>query len=157
MSEDDVRKRTVARYRAFAEQTGFLLQWIHRRCQREVNEALRPLGVEARHVGVLALLADSGPLSQRELIDMLSVDKSSMVHIVDDLERRGLAQRRSAPRDRRAYAVSVTDAGRECLVQAQAIITAVNDRLFGWLGAEDREKLHAMLWRLIEGVPASQS
>src|SRR5689334_20737814 len=70
---------------------GPLLRLAQRRAARTFSEALRPLGVEGRHYGVLLNLAKHGPLSQRQLIDLTGSDKSAMVRTVDDLEARGLA------------------------------------------------------------------
>jgi DNA-binding MarR family transcriptional regulator len=83
-----------------------------------LNEALRPIDLAIAHVGVLGLLSARGDLSQQQLIEILEVDKSSMVYLIDELEKQGLAERRPAPRDRRAHAVHLTQAGRQRLVAA---------------------------------------
>src|SRR5262245_35521626 len=64
---------------------GPLLLLAHRRASRGFAAALRPLGFESKHYGVLAGLRH-GPLSQRELIERTQGDKSTMVRTVDDLE-----------------------------------------------------------------------
>jgi hypothetical protein len=66
---------------------------------------LRPLDLAIAHVGVLGLLSARGDLSQQQLIEILEVDKFSMAYLIDELEKQGLAERRPAPGDRRAYAV----------------------------------------------------
>jgi DNA-binding MarR family transcriptional regulator len=122
-----------------AELPAFLVQAVHRRGRRIYNAALKPLGLEARHVGVLGLLAASGPLIQRQIAEALDIDKSSVVTIVDDLERAGLAERRAAPRDRRAYAVRITERDAE---------------LFGWLPPEELAAFTATLRKLLARMPA---
>lgn len=131
--------------------TGMLLQMAHRSTHQRLAAALLPLGLEVRDFGVLAVLAH-GPLSQRQLIDVLGVDKSTMVRVVDDLERQELVTRRRNPHDRRAYAVELTDRGRKRLDAAQAAARDLGARLFGWLSDRDRRQLHATLQRIIQAA-----
>jgi DNA-binding MarR family transcriptional regulator len=129
--------------------TGMLLQMAHRSSHQRLAAALLPLGLEVRDFGVLAFLA-RGPLSQRQLIDVLGVDKSTMVRVVDDLERQGLLTRRRDPHDRRAHAVELTDHGRQRLNAAQAAARDLGADLFGWLSDRDRRRLHTTLQRIIQ-------
>src|SRR4051812_31513105 len=91
---------------------GMLLRIAHVRARSAFTAALEPLGIQSNHYGVLLTLAHRGPRSQRQLIDAVNSDKSSMVRTVDDLEERGLVARRPAVGDRRAYAVELTAEGR---------------------------------------------
>src|SRR5689334_11190383 len=61
---------------------------------------------------VLKMLAAVGSCSQQTLSEELRIDRSVMVSIADDLERSGLVRRERNSNDRRAYAVSITEAGR---------------------------------------------
>src|SRR5215468_7698084 len=99
---------------------GPLLRQAQRRSGRAFSAALRPLGIEGRHYGVLYHLDLLGPLSQRRLMDLTGEDKSSMVRTMDDLERLGFAVRRPDPHDRRAHAVELTKAGRQIRAKAGA-------------------------------------
>ncbi|MFF4121220.1 MarR family winged helix-turn-helix transcriptional regulator [Streptomyces sp. NPDC001714] len=128
---------------------GPLLRLAQRRAARTFAEALRPLGIEGRHYGVLLNLATHGPLSQRRLIELTGSDKSAMVRTVDDLEARGLAVRRPSPSDRRAYAVELTDQGRAAFVRASGISDEVGALLLGCLEDGDQELLCALLERFI--------
>lgn len=133
---------------------GPLLRLAQRRAARTFSEALRPLGIEGRHYGVLLNLGRHGPLSQRRLIDLTADDKSSMVRTVDDLEARGLAVRRPSPTDRRAYAVEMTEEGRRLFAEASRIADEVGARLLDCLNEEDREQLYALLERFIAAPDA---
>jgi len=129
---------------------GPLLRNAHRRAAQTFAEALRPLGIEGRHYGVLQNLVRQGPLSQRGLIDLTFSDKSQMVRTVDDLEARGLAVRRPSPTDRRAYAVEITDEGRALFAQASLVADEVAARLLHRLNEDDQDQLCTLLERLIE-------
>ncbi|BCJ33532.1 hypothetical protein Athai_10350 [Actinocatenispora thailandica] len=135
---------------------GNQLYLAHRYARAAANRALRDHGVELRHLGVLGALAEDGPLSQRALVDRLQLDKSSMVLIVDELERQGLAERRRNERDRRSYAVHLTAAGRDRLAAAVHATDAVLAELFAPLSTAEREQLHELLDRFIEHAAARE-
>src|SRR5258708_15987476 len=109
--------------------TAFLLTLAHRYTRAAANGSLQEHDIDVRHMGVLARLAEAGPASQRELVDALQMDKSSMVYVVDELERQGLAERQRSPGDRRSYAVCLTAAGAERLRAARRAAAAAMDDL----------------------------
>jgi DNA-binding MarR family transcriptional regulator len=131
-------------------QIGGQLYLAHRYARAASNRALQAHGIELRHLGVLGRLAEAGPLSQRALVDRLQVDKSSMVYMIDELERQGLAVRHKDERDRRSYAVHITPAGRERLAAAEETAAATMTGLLAPLSTGERQQLHELLARFIE-------
>lgn len=130
--------------------TGLLLRVAHQRARAAANEALRPLDLDLRHVGVLAALASLGPQTQRQLTEAVELDKSSMVYVVDRLEAMGLVRREPAAADRRAYAVTLTDVGRIRLSEAAGIAMGVMKDLLDGFDPEDERRLNTMLQRIID-------
>ena len=51
--------------------------------------------------GVLVIIEANPDLKQSELARATHLDRSTVVTVIDNLERRGLVQRRAAPNDRR--------------------------------------------------------
>ncbi|WP_330252946.1 MarR family transcriptional regulator [Nocardia sp. NBC_00565] len=131
-------------------QIGGQLYLAHRYARAAANRALREQHLELRHLGVLACIAEVGPLNQRALVDRLQLDKSSMVYIIDELERQGLAQRRKDERDRRSYAVHITPEGRKRLAAANNTADEVVTDLLAPFSAAERRQLHELLARFIE-------
>ncbi len=151
MTEEEFAKlRALASERNFSDQIGFLLYWVHRRGSRALNEALAPLGIELRHMRILGVITLAGPQTQRQLIEMLDVDKSSMVYLIDTLEELGLAKREPAAGDRRAHAISITQAGAARLSESRKAIKSVNEKRYGVLSASEQDQLRNMLWRVLE-------
>jgi DNA-binding MarR family transcriptional regulator len=138
-----------------AHDLALLLRMAHRRAAAAFTAALRPLGVEDRHFAVLLTLRRLGPLSQRQLIDAVGSDKSTMVRTVDELEHRGLAWRAPAAGDRRAYAVELTPAGHDLLTDAQAAADRAGTDLLACLTPDERAALRALLLRFIEAGPSA--
>ncbi|WP_067126264.1 MarR family winged helix-turn-helix transcriptional regulator [Microtetraspora malaysiensis] len=128
---------------------GPLLRLAGQRASAAFSEGLVPLGIEGRHFGVLLNLVRHGPVNQRKIGALTGSDKSSIVRTVDDLEARGLAVRRPAAGDRRAYAVEITDAGRELFAHAEAVAMRVNGELLAHLTAEEQDHLRHLLRRFV--------
>ncbi|MFC4121644.1 MarR family winged helix-turn-helix transcriptional regulator [Nonomuraea zeae] len=98
---------------------------------------------------VLQMLDAVGPCSQQTLSEELRIDRSVMVSVCDDLEQAGRVRRERNPRDRRSYAVTLTDSGRQRLAEAQASIPAFLDDTFRSLTPEERAQLGTLLGKLL--------
>src|SRR5580658_4026955 len=62
-----------------------------------------------------------GPMTLRELADVIGADAPATTVIVNDLEERRLVTREAHPDDRRAKVVSLTSEGRRVLRAARAV------------------------------------
>lgn len=132
-----------------AQRTGFLISLAHQLTRKGLNEALRTLGIEARHLGLLSTIAAHAGLSQTRLMELLGLDKSVVVLIVDDLERLGLAERRGSPADRRAHAVYITKEGRKRVKAAQQTAVQFGHAVFAGLSQSDQRQLDNLLKQII--------
>ncbi|MEU0502892.1 MarR family winged helix-turn-helix transcriptional regulator [Nocardia sp. NPDC005998] len=113
----------------------------------EIHAGAQRLGVGQQLV--LKMLDAVGACSQQTLSAELRIDRSVMVSVCDDREKSGYLQRERNPRDRRSYAVTITDAGRERLSEAEAAIPAHLDETFTALTAAERRQLTALLGELL--------
>lgn len=131
-----------------AKETGFLLQRAHRKLRAALIEALKPLEISIGHFAILGLLSNRGALTQQQLIEILGTDKSSMVYLIDELERQSLAERRPVTGDRRAYGIHLTTAGKARLVEGATIVKNVENAFLKPLNKTERTELNDMLWRI---------
>ena len=69
--------------------------------------------------------------TQIQLATLAGVDKTTMVSTVDELEKRGLAERRPAATDRRARIIAVTERGRRAAQEGQRIVDRVHGQALG--------------------------
>ena len=129
---------------------GQLLRRAHTRAARAFAEALAPLGIEGRHFGVLAVVAEHGPQTQRDLVERVGSDRVSMMRIVDDLEARALALRRPVPGDRRLRAVELTDRGREVFHAAEKTARQTSEALLARLTPAEQSTLTDLLGRFVQ-------
>lgn len=100
--------------------------------------------------GTLVLIDRNQGMSQSSLARALSLDRSTMVAVIDQLERRGLVQRRKDPLDRRRHALHLTEGGRIFVARVRDEVAAHEATVAGDL--TDKEK--AELFRLLRKVQA---
>jgi MarR family transcriptional regulator for hemolysin len=97
--------------------------------------------------------------TQIQLAELADLDKTTMVSTVDDLERRGLAERVPSPTDRRARIIAVTEKGRLAAAEGQRIVDRAHADALGDLPAADRAVFVEALSRLagVSKDPGPQS
>jgi len=138
---------------ALYDDAGFLFSRIGARSNKLFARALEPLGLRPKHYSVLNYLASMEGATQKALVDGLWIEASTMVTLINDFERRGLAERRPRPDDRRAYAVHLTERGRQILEEARELAEDVEEQILAPFDEEEREVLRSLL-RRAAGSPA---
>ena len=109
------------------------------------NAAMAASGLRARSYSILSLAVDGSRPSQRDLADFLRLDPSQIVALVDDLQARGLVVRETDPADRRANVVVATSVGRDVYERAHTQARAAEEKVFGSLTADERERMTELL------------
>lgn len=90
----------------------YLLNRAGQRIAVAFGEEVRPLGATLQIWRVLAALREKDGRRMGDLSLTTSIDVSTLTRLVDTMEKRGLAARKSDPGDARAVALFVTGAGR---------------------------------------------
>jgi DNA-binding MarR family transcriptional regulator len=137
-----------------AGSVGFLLSKLGMTSATQFAKTLAPLGIDPRHFGILRIVAMAEGQSQQQLGEALQVPPSRMVALIDDVEARGLVERRRNPNDRRAHALHLTAKGRRLYDKALEIATSYEEQLCAGLNERERDQLLALLRKLAsEGGP----
>jgi len=87
---------------------------------------------------VLTALATGPTRTQAALAQAIRADKTRIIGVLDDLQERGLIERRPDPDDRRVRLLAITPAGRRAFTRTQAGIRAGEERVLALLPAADR-------------------
>ena len=115
--------------------------------QRE-SEPMRDAGLTESQFGVLEALLHLGPLCQRELAAKVLKSAGNMTTVVDNLERRGLVERKREGDDRRVVTVHLTKSGEQLIREVFPRVVGVLVGAFSALTASDQKQLAALCRRL---------
>lgn len=116
----------------------------------EMTRAFEDMGVSPRGHCVLST-ALHGEFTQKELADIVGLDKTTMVVTVDELERAGFAERRPSATDRRARIIAVTKAGKGAVKRGEKLVSAIQENVLSSLPSAEREAFIETLERLVAG------
>ncbi|MHA6760206.1 MarR family winged helix-turn-helix transcriptional regulator [Streptacidiphilus sp. PAMC 29251] len=108
------------------------------------------IGLTPPQAGLLRLLAATPGRSQRELAGDLGMPPSRFVPFADELEGRGLIERRRNPGDRRLYAVHLTEQGTALLGELGQAGRAHEEQICQGLTPEEHGQLTALLRRIAD-------
>ena len=142
---------------------GFSVARIARRLRQAVDAELQVYGLTEATWRPLAYVGRlGGGVRQKELATALSIEGPSLVRLLDNLERRGLIERREDETDRRARGIYLTRAGRDLAVRVAKVGTEIQSRLLAKIPPTDLETCQRVLDRIEreleerqESVPAA--
>ena len=126
----------------------FLLAQVGAHAAARFAERLGPLKLTPPHAGILRAIKQADGLSQQALGETLGMFPSRLVVVLDELEQRGLVERRDSPADRRSYALHLTEAGDEILEQIGRITRENQEGICTALDEAERVQLKDLLARI---------
>lgn len=135
------------------ERIGLVLAHHGQAMSARLRTAMSVTGLTPRHGFALQHLCEHGPTSQQALLDVLGVDPSVLVAILNDLEGNGFAERRRDPADRRRHIVEMSDKGRAVLDDVDRALDAVEQELLADLTRAEVAQLRKLLAKV--RAPAS--
>jgi DNA-binding MarR family transcriptional regulator len=120
--------------------------WLETR--RRLDCALEPLGLRSREFWLL-VIAGSGDVAQHEMAGLCGLDPSSLVAVLDGMERRRLLHRERNPNDRRVQWVRRTEEGDRLFARALPRARRAEGQQLAALSAADQRQLVAAMRKLI--------
>jgi MarR family transcriptional regulator, transcriptional regulator for hemolysin len=119
-----------------------------------IGAALAEIDVSVKSYCVLKKGVE-GDFTQARLAEKAWMDKTTMVNVLDEMERSGLASRTMSPTDRRVRVVAITAKGRSLLAQADMLVQSVYDNALASLSTGQKSEFLAALTGLVEGPLAA--
>jgi DNA-binding MarR family transcriptional regulator len=139
---------------ALAGYTGYLLRRAFQKATA-VGTRVMPPGRQARELAILVAIDGAGDatgLSQRRIGDLLTVNRSIMVKLVDRLEADGLVRRDRDPADRRNYALRTTERGKAMIAEMSRGAARGEAEFTAPLTAAERVRLAELLRRALPSL-----
>lgn len=115
---------------------------------RDFVESMRPLDMTPGLFAVLVLVEANPGVKQSDLARAVHLDRSTVVSVLDNLERRGLLARHAATHDRRSNALRLTTAGSALLRRLKQRVARHEKRLTQGFDERERATLVALLARI---------
>ena len=125
---------------------------------RHFDEALRPIGIQATQLTLLAGIGAAGPAGQSmpRLLDLLAMDPATLSRNLKPLEKAGLVGVARAEKDKRARIAGLTADGERKLRQALPIWREAQDRLASALGESESTDLRQQLELAVRPILAAR-
>jgi DNA-binding MarR family transcriptional regulator len=115
---------------------------------RIAQEYRQRFGLSVPEWRVMAVLGDSGALTQRDLTQRTLMDKVAVNRACKVLEERGLAMRTPNAQDGRSHHLDLTDSGREMHGQIMPLAREMEQRVFAGFSSEELERFSSLLQRV---------
>jgi DNA-binding MarR family transcriptional regulator len=122
---------------------------------RELNERLRPYGLDYSRWRVLAVLQEHSGATMGRLADLTSVDRTTLTRTLGLMEKAGLVVRRERESDRRSLAISLTVKGRRLFARILPLALLETDRALAGFSAEEIRTLRDRLKGMAENLRSS--
>ena len=136
-----------------------LIVQLVRGARRRIEEAVAPTGLRLNEVLALVHLRERGPSAQQTLVELMCVDATNFVAVLNSLEDAGLIERRRDRSDRRRAIVALTAPGERLLADVDRAFRQVDNEILAGLVPTDRQALNALLsdvvGRIAAGSPQS--
>ena len=144
--------RTQSMLEEHRTSAGLLLALLGQTAMRRLRDAHTAHHLSPRQFQLLGLLHDQGTTGQQELGQVMGVDPSVLVTLLNPLEADGYISRQRDPADRRRHVVALSPAGATHLAAASRAQRAAEDELFSSLDQAQREQLRQLLLTLQASV-----
>lgn len=103
------------------------------------------LSIDRYHYVLILIDSHKGNLTQKALAEILHIDKSYMVTILDYLEERDMVMRKKNPEDRREQLIKLTSRAENCLPVIRDAIRELNERAFQNISESNKQLFNEVL------------
>lgn len=96
-------------------------------------------------IEILGIVHENGGLSQSEIAEITSKDKTGITRIIDVMEKNGIVERRKNETDRRAYKIFLTEKALKMNDEIQMFVFKEQNKIIANLATEDLQALDRIL------------
>jgi len=132
--------------------SSLLIAQLARGTRRQMEQAIAPTGLRPTELLTLQHLRDRGPSAQQALAELIGIDATNLVAVLNSLEDRGLIERRRDRADRRRAIIALSPHGEQLLAGLDRSLLRVDDQILAPLTGAERQTLHALLAKAIQHI-----
>lgn len=131
---------------------GYTMKRVLSVVQADLAQVLGDFGLRAVSFSALGVVVRQPGISQSGLAEVLAVERSNLVQLVDDLSGRGLITRAPVAGDRRRHALMPTREGSALHARAAGAVAAHEAAMFHMLDTGERATLLHLLHKVRAGL-----
>jgi DNA-binding MarR family transcriptional regulator len=133
----------------FYSRPGHLIRRLNQISVAMFLEEIGHLDLTPRQYAALNMIKEIPNIDQASLCNMIAMDKTTIVKVIDRLVEKGLITRTRSDTDRRTNWLAITDAGNETIKQVVPLLDRSDHRILAPLSREDRVRFMEMLTQLV--------
>lgn len=114
----------------------------------DFRRAMEGTSIRPATFAMLATIEENPGINQTSLGRALGIQRANLVPLVNELLERALIERHPAANDKRAFALGLSDAGRELLAECTGRIRAHEEHMLARLSVSERTQLLGLLAKL---------
>ena len=132
--------------------SSLLIAQLARGTRRRIEQTVAPTGLRPRELVTLQHLQERGPSAQQSLAELLGVDATNLVAVLNNLEDAGLIDRRRDRADRRRAIIALSAEGERLLANLDRALAEIDDHVFAALTPAERDTLNDLLARAVQHI-----
>lgn len=118
---------------------------------KDFDRELAGLDITPAIFGVLEILSHNKGLTQTRLANAIGLDRSSLVPLLDKLQKRDLVSREASTKDRRSNHLFLTPEGKSLLAKADKRVKLHEKRMLTSLTKAETKQLFKLLMKVGTG------
>jgi DNA-binding MarR family transcriptional regulator len=129
-----------------------LIAQLARGTRRRIEHAIAPTGLRPTELLALQHLRERGPSAQQALAELLGIDATNLVAVLNSLEDAGLIERRRDRADRRRAIIALSPQGQRLLADLDRSLLRIDDQILAPLTGAERQTLHTLLAKAVNHI-----
>jgi DNA-binding MarR family transcriptional regulator len=149
--EEDVATETPVDLGPLGDSFGYLLRRAQVTVFQRFFDLFAEFDIRPAQYSVLTVIERNPGLSQTRLAQALGIKKTNLVAIIDTLEERGLARRKSTDNDRRSHALFLTPKGTVLIGRLHRLEAALDRDMSRLMKENERQRFCDVLRQVGSG------
>jgi DNA-binding MarR family transcriptional regulator len=117
-----------------------------------MEQAMAPTGLRPSELLALQHLRERGPSAQQTLAELIGIDATNLVAVLNSLEDAGLIERRRDRADRRRAIIALSAGGDRLLADLDRSLMHIDDEILASLTPTERQTLNTLLGKAVTHI-----
>ncbi|AAU17341.1 winged helix-turn-helix transcriptional regulator [Bacillus cereus] len=127
---------------------GYLVHRTDVKMTNYFTKKLKPYGVTPEQWGIISVLCSQRATTQKELAEAIDKDQTTVVRMIQSMERKGIVKKALNDQDRRSHNLFLTEKGDELKKTILPVVTDAHHFVTSNLSEEEIKVLQSLLNKL---------